>query len=48
MCGIASAPSGGPMLAAIGMAVWTVATARPTCARGVSIAWVAVMTPPTP
>ena len=48
MYGIASAPSGGPMLAAIGSAVWTVATARPTCRGGVTIAWVAVMTPPTP
>ena len=40
--------SGGPMLEAIGRAAWTIVTDRPTCWRGVSIAAVAVMTPPIP
>ena len=45
---IRPAPSGGPMLAAIGMAAWTMAMAVPTCLRGVIWACVAITTAPLP
>ena len=48
MCGISSAPIGGPRLAAIGWDTCTVAIAEPIRWLGVIIAWVAMMTPPDP